>query len=165
MKGLGFRVANLEILYRLFAGLLSGLLCLRSGLIARVLGRFGLWLVLFNGVSDLGLSELWSLFGYPKYTVPYYNRAPKRDHNFDNHPSHFLLGLLAGIRFGFGRDQGTAMPQIPMDSVEITVFADAFPTRASAVAVLTVVCRANSVSCKMAPPPSKSSGRSSKNCP
>ena len=32
------------------------------------------------------LSKLWSLFGYPKYQVPYYNRDPKRDHNFDNHP-------------------------------------------------------------------------------
>ena len=25
-------------------------------------------------------------FGYPKYEVPYYNRDPKKDHNFDNHP-------------------------------------------------------------------------------
>ena len=32
------------------------------------------------------LSKLWSLFGYPKYEVPYYNRDPKRDQNFDNHP-------------------------------------------------------------------------------
>ena len=32
------------------------------------------------------LSKLWPLFGYPKYLVPYYNRDPKRDHNFDNHP-------------------------------------------------------------------------------
>ena len=32
------------------------------------------------------LSKLWSLFGYPKDKVPYYNRDPKRDHNFDNHP-------------------------------------------------------------------------------
>ena len=24
--------------------------------------------------------------GHPKYEVPYYNRDPKRDHNFDNHP-------------------------------------------------------------------------------
>ena len=28
---------------------------------------------------------MWSLFGYPKYSGPYYNRDPKRDHNFDNH--------------------------------------------------------------------------------
>ena len=27
-----------------------------------------------------------SLFGHPKYQVLYYNRDPKRDHNFDNHP-------------------------------------------------------------------------------
>ena len=32
------------------------------------------------------LSTLWSLFGYPENYVPYYNRDPKRDHNFDNHP-------------------------------------------------------------------------------
>ena len=32
------------------------------------------------------LSKLWSLFGYPKYSGPYYSRDPKRDHNFDNHP-------------------------------------------------------------------------------
>ena len=25
-----------------------------------------------------------SIFGYPKYSVPYYDRDPKRDHNFDN---------------------------------------------------------------------------------
>ena len=24
--------------------------------------------------------------GYPKYEVPYYNKDPKKDHNFDNHP-------------------------------------------------------------------------------
>ena len=27
-----------------------------------------------------------SFFGYPKYEVPYYDRDPKRDHNFENHP-------------------------------------------------------------------------------
>ena len=32
------------------------------------------------------LSNLWSLFGYPRYQVPYYNRDPKRDQNFDNQP-------------------------------------------------------------------------------
>ena len=32
------------------------------------------------------LSKLWPPFGYPKYSVPYYNRDPKRDHDFDNHP-------------------------------------------------------------------------------
>ena len=31
------------------------------------------------------LSKLWALFGYPKYKVPFYNRDPKRAHNFDNH--------------------------------------------------------------------------------
>ena len=30
--------------------------------------------------------KLWSLCGYPKYRVPYYNSNPKRNHNFDNHP-------------------------------------------------------------------------------
>ena len=32
------------------------------------------------------LSKLRSLFGHPKYQVPYHNRDPKRHHNFDNHP-------------------------------------------------------------------------------
>ena len=32
------------------------------------------------------LSKLGSLFGHPKYELPYYIRDPKRDHNFDNHP-------------------------------------------------------------------------------
>ena len=26
-------------------------------------------------------------FWVPKYSVPYYIRDPKRDHNFDSHPS------------------------------------------------------------------------------
>ena len=26
--------------------------------------------------------------GYPTYSVPYYTRDPKRDHNFDSHPSN-----------------------------------------------------------------------------
>ena len=30
-------------------------------------------------------SKLWSLFGCPEYSVPYYYRDPKRAHNFDNH--------------------------------------------------------------------------------
>ena len=33
------------------------------------------------------LSKLWSLFGYPKY----YNRDPKRDQHFDNHPYRVLV--------------------------------------------------------------------------
>ena len=47
------------------------------------------------------LSKLWSLFGYPKYEVPYYNRDPKRDHNFDNHPIyiHVNLGVHTGLGF------------------------------------------------------------------
>ena len=32
------------------------------------------------------LSKLGSLFGCLKYQVPYYNKDPKRDHNFDNYP-------------------------------------------------------------------------------
>ena len=39
----------------------------------------------YNGLYGW-LSRLWFLFGYPKYQVPYYNRDPKRDHNFYNHP-------------------------------------------------------------------------------
>ena len=45
------------------------------------------------------LSKLWSLFGYPKYWVPYYNKDPKRDHNFDNHPGcGRVKGMGARIR-------------------------------------------------------------------
>ena len=29
--------------------------------------------------------------GYPKYSVPYYDRDPKKDHNFGNHPYIQLL--------------------------------------------------------------------------
>ena len=50
-----------------------------------------------NGNYYIGLygwlSKLWSLFGYPKYEVPYYNRDPKRDHNCDNHP-----GVVFGLK-------------------------------------------------------------------
>ena len=33
-----------------------------------------------------GCQNYGQFFGYPKYEVPYFNRDPKRDHNFDNHP-------------------------------------------------------------------------------
>ena len=33
-----------------------------------------------------GCQNYGPFFGYPRYEVPYYNRDPKRDHNFDNHP-------------------------------------------------------------------------------
>ena len=33
-------------------------------------------------------------FGYPKYLVPYYNRDPKRDHDFDNHPYSRFVGYV-----------------------------------------------------------------------
>ena len=44
-----------------------------------------------SGLQGLGLQlggcqNCGPLFGYPKYSVPYYNRDPKRDHHFDNHP-------------------------------------------------------------------------------
>ena len=39
-----------------------------------------------EGPAGLNNVGSWSLFGYPKYEVPYYNRDPKRDDNFDNHP-------------------------------------------------------------------------------
>ena len=35
----------------------------------------------------MGSCENYGAFlGYPKYQVPYDNRDPKRDHEFDNHP-------------------------------------------------------------------------------
>ena len=39
------------------------------------------------------LTELWSLFGYPKYSVPYYSRDQRRHHNFDNHNYIRLVGV------------------------------------------------------------------------
>ena len=33
-----------------------------------------------------GCQNYGPFLGYPTYQVPYYNRDPKRDHNFDNHP-------------------------------------------------------------------------------
>ena len=40
----------------------------------------------FRAPTSGWLSKLWSLFGYPKYQVPYCNGYPKRDHNFDHDP-------------------------------------------------------------------------------
>ena len=51
------------------------------------------------------LSKLWSLFGYPKYEVPYYHKDPKRDPDIDNHP----LGVSSMRSKGFkvqGLDSG-----------------------------------------------------------
>ena len=45
------------------------------------------------------LSKCWSLFGYPKYWVPYYHRDPKRDHSFDNHPSGFEVCIKIRVPF------------------------------------------------------------------
>ena len=54
--------------------------------------------------SPLGwLSKLGSLFGYPKCQVPYYNKDPKRGHNFDNHPlggSYESLATVKGLLKG-----------------------------------------------------------------
>ena len=33
-------------------------------------------------------------FGSPRYWVPFYNRDPKRDHNFDNHPYRGYKGVI-----------------------------------------------------------------------
>ena len=34
-----------------------------------------------------GCQNYGPFFGYPESSVPYYNRDPERDHNFDNHPN------------------------------------------------------------------------------
>ena len=39
-------------------------------------------------------------FGYPKYEVPYYNRDPKRDHNFDNRPCDSPVQFTLMLFFG-----------------------------------------------------------------
>ena len=44
------------------------------------------WMFGVKGFPVGWLSKLWSLFGYAKYQVPYYNRGPQRDHNFDSYP-------------------------------------------------------------------------------
>ena len=37
-----------------------------------------------------GCQNYGPFLGTLKYEVPYYNRDPKRDHNFDNHPNVFF---------------------------------------------------------------------------
>ena len=41
------------------------------------------------------LSKFWVPFWVP-YQVPYYNRDPKMDHNFDNHPYELQSNLFKG---------------------------------------------------------------------
>ena len=40
-------------------------------------------------INMRGCQNYGSLFGYPKYEVPYYNRDPKKGHNLDKHPYVF----------------------------------------------------------------------------
>ena len=55
----------------------------------------------YNGFNGW-LSKSWSFFGYPEYSVPYCNRDPKRDHDFDNHPYSLKSnGLLHELSFHF----------------------------------------------------------------
>ena len=62
----------------------------------------------YNGLYGW-LSKLWSLSGYPKYSVPYYNRDPKTDHNLDN--PHVCLDLK-GLRVqGSGGNITTQTPK------------------------------------------------------
>ena len=56
-----------------------------------------------RSVTSYGwLSKLGFLFGYPKYSAPYYIRDPKWDHNFDNHSynySDFSKQRSSGLGF------------------------------------------------------------------
>ena len=45
-----------------------------------------------------GCQNYGPFFGYPKYKVPFYNRDPKRDHNFDNHPHLFAHGIFLALQ-------------------------------------------------------------------
>ena len=52
--------------------------------------------VINGAILICGCQHYGSFFGYPKYEVPYYyNRDPKRDHNFDNHPYDLYIVLLS----------------------------------------------------------------------
>ena len=44
-----------------------------------------------------GCQNVDPFFGYPKYEVPYYDRDPKRDHNFDNHPDTSMMRKVVGL--------------------------------------------------------------------
>ena len=53
------------------------------------------------------LSKLGSLFGYPKYEVPYYSTDQKRDPNFDNYPYAFgAVLLLTPTKFSSSTSEG-----------------------------------------------------------
>ena len=63
------------------------------------------------------LSKLWSGFGYPKYSVPYFTRDPQRDHNLDNHPygMHFKSSeLCSGSPVSTERQADMAAGQLEM---------------------------------------------------
>ena len=48
-----------------------------------------------GGCQNYGL-----FFGYPKNSVPYCNRDPQRDHNFDNHPYIVFVFKFWGLGLG-----------------------------------------------------------------
>ena len=74
--------------YKTLKGTLTGIL---KGTFKGILKR-----TLYGWLSKSG-----SLFGYPKYWVPYYIRDPKKDHNFDNHPYEHMEPQ-GNIIYGFG---------------------------------------------------------------
>ena len=43
-----------------------------------------------------GCQNYGPFLGYPNDQSPYYNRDPKRDHNFDNHPHVAHLDVAVG---------------------------------------------------------------------
>ena len=62
------------------------------------------------------LSKLWSLFGYPKYQVPYYIRDPRRDHNFDHRP-YTLYDTSISIPDSPERDH--CLPPCPLECKQL----------------------------------------------
>ena len=57
--------------------------------------------IYFRGDYMAGLSKLWFLLGTLNIRGPYYNRDPKRDYNFDNHPYGIARKGWGFERFGF----------------------------------------------------------------
>ena len=46
-----------------------------------------------------GCQNYGPFLGYPKYEVPYYNKDPKRDHDFDNPPYYKTLVFIYTSRY------------------------------------------------------------------
>ena len=60
-------------------------------------GMIGMRKGVYWGTSIIGYMGGCQNFGYSKYRAPYYNRDPKMDHNFDNHPNTNSMPITHNI--------------------------------------------------------------------